>query len=771
MKSDGSHGSLIKYDDSSAVAVLRQTRTLLARAFRLSSKARNNEALDALLVIRNDVEAITKIIDRHKHFFRHPRVHLLPLGKVNLENGSSASGISAIGLSSIDQTVVKVEPAQPIADVKFEHDNAIANPYSVHSGEEDGGISPLPSWSFDDERGSSPPASPLPRRINFDGAERKAVGNASNGHFVEDFCRICEVKLGGKTKEDETKIRIDHMKRYHPDKVFLCDCDALFFDEMEMKNHFNHHSDATINKLIKDSSCPVCGLKFLDENGNLTKEVEYFWVQKGAESFVTKHLEFCDRKKNMRSTAKCNYCPEYVKRWCTQQHLTEKHKEHMVQCSICEEWHDKATLSYHKYKRHTRPQKKVERMKQLAEMKFEYHCKYCEDSVSVPHVSEIGAAKKFHMISRHTNEMSRCVCGVYVLDDDDVASHVKEHPEMNLTKLADLVKISSCPTCGLRFLDDDKNMTEDLKYFWFERNDANFVDCHLKQCLESNTYRKTKNCSLCGCEVRRYLYWRHLVECHKLEIEKCDICGFWFRKKYLHSHRSSKHNVIGGGSKKSLISKVPLGRKKRKTEKGMFVCSTCGDVFLVKKEFDYHKQVHYLEAEKKKKIQCQYCDEMVSLLHISRHEMDHLEVPELIPCSLCSRTLRGEKAYRKHVKSHEYRKNKAKEFCKICQKEVSDLKSHVRRMHQFRERFKCAECGNTFAEKRHLLRHEMLHTKAYAFNCAFCGKGYNVKCALEYHEDTVHKKVKRYICQAPGCGESFFVNLYLRRHVKKMHPK
>merc|ERR1711962_1363197 len=121
MKLDSRLGSPPNYEGYSAAAVLCQIHTLLARAFRLSSKARtSNEILDALLVIRNDVEVITKIIDRNKHFFRHPRVHLLQLCGSTFEDNRITSGISSVG-----KTVVNIESTHPVVKIKLEPSNEV----------------------------------------------------------------------------------------------------------------------------------------------------------------------------------------------------------------------------------------------------------------------------------------------------------------------------------------------------------------------------------------------------------------------------------------------------------------------------------------------------------------------------------------------------------------------------------------------------------------------------------------------------------------------
>ena len=188
------------------------------------------------------------------------------------------------------------------------------------------------------------------------------------------------------------------------------------------------------------------------------------------------------------------------------------------------------------------------------------------------------------------------------------------------------------------------------------------------------------------------------------------------------------------------------------------------------------KSVKSAKKAAAKDLSCQFCGEIVRADKLSVHEMNHVRGGAVHACNFCGKKF-PYKAYLQHVRAHKKLLafgRPPKKRCHICSGMYADpytLKMHIKRMHKERERFKCPTCGKTFAEQRFLNRHETLHTKSFPFNCATCGKGYNVKCALEYHEDTVHTKVRRYVCQVTGCNEAFYVNLYLRRHLEKAHPR
>ena len=306
-------------------------------------------------------------------------------------------------------------------------------------------------------------------------------------------------------------------------------------------------------------------------------------------------------------------------------------------------------------------------------------------------------------------------------------------------------------------------MSQELAYFWFTKKDEDFVSDHLKQCLGTQAFRKERVCRECRVSTRRYLHWKHAIQCHKEKLVKCAGCRGWFLKVSIGSHRPLCA---------FLEKKTPkVGNYKKTSDQQSFVCSHCGQTFDDKKLYQRHVNLHKFREEKAKLIKCNICDKMISAVRFSGHELYHVKHDgKLYTCQYCGKQY-PYKTYYRHVRAHErkIRDGPKREKCDICGKIVHSVWGHKQYMHKERPRYYCKTCGQSFAEPRGLRRHETLHTSTFLHKCSYCDKGYNVKTALEYHEDTVHTKVKRFKCTVAGCGEAFFVNLYLRRHMEKAH--
>lgn len=334
--------------------------------------------------------------------------------------------------------------------------------------------------------------------------------------------------------------------------------------------------------------------------------------------------------------------------------------------------------------------------------------------------------------------------------------------------LVSMITKDSCPTCEYNFLDSDKNMSPVTKYFWLEKKDENFIENHIEQCREWRSYRSFVKCQYCQEEIQRYLKHRHMFEKHMEQMRQCEKCSQWFHKRMLVTHKSNRHKVRDKTTDNCA-----------KTEKFHGVCSKCGDTFSDKRAYGNHLSRHSREEKRKRKIHCKKCDKFIPYCSFQRHELSHIgfEDGEARSCDQCGASFTDEVTFSAHRSAHKQKlknllQGPKREQCHICDKWFyAPVKNHIERVHTERQRFPCDQCQKTFSEERFLRRHMVLHTKQYLFNCRFCDKGYNVKCALEYHEDTVHTKIKRYVCPDESCGESFFVNFYLRRHLKQAHNR
>ncbi|NXE00092.1 Z324B protein, partial [Chaetorhynchus papuensis] len=47
---------------------------------------------------------------------------------------------------------------------------------------------------------------------------------------------------------------------------------------------------------------------------------------------------------------------------------------------------------------------------------------------------------------------------------------------------------------------------------------------------------------------------------------------------------------------------------------------------------------------------------------------------------------------------------------------------------------KCTKCGKCFPHKRHLIKHQLLHSRGGAHKCGVCGKRYRLRKYLRRHQ-------------------------------------
>ena len=139
-------------------------------------------------------------------------------------------------------------------------------------------------------------------------------------------------------------------------------------------------------------------------------------------------------------------------------------------------------------------------------------------------------------------------------------------------------------------------------------------------------------------------------------------------------------------------------------------------------------------------------------------------------------------------------------MCNICGKEVSDVKSHTKKVHEFmslqpKTEF-CDICGKGFVNRDGLLKHlkihkerlpcpqcgikvrnvdnhiEAVHTpdELKSHQCPDCGKGFINTLNLEKHQMNVHLKLRPYRCRY-GCADSYNDISNRNQHEKKKHGK
>lgn len=79
------------------------------------------------------------------------------------------------------------------------------------------------------------------------------------------------------------------------------------------------------------------------------------------------------------------------------------------------------------------------------------------------------------------------------------------------------------------------------------------------------------------------------------------------------------------------------------------------------------------------------------------------------------------------------------------------------------EGFKCKDCPRIFAQKEKWSWHYSSKHKSHRY-CEICDKTFGCLSNYKRHIDTFHKKIKKYICDYPGCGKAYCANKALKDH-------
>ena len=737
--------------------VLNQIKVLLTRSFSLvCSTSKGISATEALLIIRSDVLEMNRIFQQHHDLFLQPRVNLLalkwepglvqpPLNQIKDEvamahdiNNSEIVSDPSVPLDSVvlpapvvpavaAAPVIKLEPQssleQTVNHASLRQDvmedvmeDSEPEPFDNSSENVDDMIdfSHSHSLSSEDE---------APQDLTTKGAKKPrlspiTLGSLTSNPKAEDpeenwklkrpnGCHVCRKTIVEKHDQKSVKQekRKAHMVRYHPERVFVCDCGTHIFQEADIPAHFDEHPSGTVNKLIQVPSCESCGMVFLSPSGRLSKSMNYYWVQKGDVKFIDNHVAMCCRKRR-RVIIKCPSCKMKMPQKRRLRHYLEKHPEEVRQCNKCGDWVEADQCAVHERHKHRLPERRIEEEERKKNLRFEIFCSVCDKRVSVPEVEEEKEARKLHAQEAHSGDVLKCGCGEYIWTDSEKDRHLQDHPATTQQPVRDLVGLTACPTCDMKFIDDQGNLTKTTRHFVFTKKDENFAKSHADQCQVDARFRQPTKCCRCEVVTRRFMLLAHSLENHTKLIRKCEQCHYWLPKWNIYGHRLKYH---AAGKKEKSTANV-------EKEEFFNVCPHCGKVFNLKKKYVNHVKKHERlkrEAEEQPVVPCSFCGQKLKKSEISQHEMGHIREGKVYNCSVCGKGLPYKTWVRHEVKCKKLATEgrPPKQTCPICHNLFADLSAHIARLHTERERYSCNLCGSSFTEIYNLRRHAMIHTK------------------------------------------------------------
>ncbi|KAK1790236.1 hypothetical protein P4O66_014157, partial [Electrophorus voltai] len=213
-------------------------------------------------------------------------------------------------------------------------------------------------------------------------------------------------------------------------------------------------------------------------------------------------------------------------------------------------------------------------------------------------------------------------------------------------------------------------------------------------------------------------------------------------------------------------------------------CDQCPQSFNVEFNLRLHKSTHGTADPT-----CPVCDKKFSrVASLKSHIMVH-EKEENFLCSECGDEFILQSQLSLHLEEHRKELSGTKVYtCRTCSKEfkaVNQLKEHMKTHVKMRpimtstRNYKknidrsgftntCHHCGKTFKKPSQLVRHIRIHTGERPFKCTHCGKAFNQKVVLQTHM-VRHTGEKPHLCLL--CPASFSQKGNLHSHIQRVHSE
>ncbi|XP_072943290.1 uncharacterized protein [Epargyreus clarus] len=171
-------------------------------------------------------------------------------------------------------------------------------------------------------------------------------------------------------------------------------------------------------------------------------------------------------------------------------------------------------------------------------------------------------------------------------------------------------------------------------------------------------------------------------------------------------------------------------------------------------------------VNKFKRLFCEPCQMKFSnrAESLEHKKLYHKEEQSWI-CEVCGKSYAHRSSQITHMHSH-YPARYSCHDCDYSTYNKYDLIKHVR-IHTGDKCFKCTQCPAAYRTSSNLRTHvRLLHERARPYACHICGKTYNDRATLNRHIDA-HNDIKRHICNV--CNAAFTKRSYWKKHLLKQH--
>lgn len=205
-----------------------------------------------------------------------------------------------------------------------------------------------------------------------------------------------------------------------------------------------------------------------------------------------------------------------------------------------------------------------------------------------------------------------------------------------------------------------------------------------------------------------------------------------------------------------------------------YSCDICEKRFATREERNVHIDNHF------KTYTCPRCDEQfIGDRQFEHHRLsnkciakNHVE-STTYECFVCHKTsfftIRSLRIH--YNQCHRPKQQKStNHVCEHCNKTFSNvyiLKTHINQIHLQSVKFVCADCGKAFNRKSNLNWHQLIHKNELPCVCKICSKSFRTLSGLNLHKRT-HTKEKPYKCEI--CNQKAYAyNTDLKRHKRSAH--